>query len=118
MATTARRRRAQAPIVVRSTSRHRLARIAASPQARAVFVGVGTVGLAALGIALFGPKRFNSQIVQSVRQAMGEQAERLWDDSKPLREEIGKLMGRAQNEASRADLVRSFQSWIGHFRAS
>jgi len=116
MATT-RRRRAQAPVPVRVTARHRLARVAASPQARAVFVGVGTVGLAALGIALFGPKRFNNQIVQPVRQAMGEQAERLWDDSKPLREEIGKLVDRAQNEASRADLVRSFQSWIGHFRA-
>src|SRR5439155_1114036 len=87
-----------------ASARNRLARAVASPAARAVLVGVGTVGLAALGIALFGPKRFNNQIVRPVRQAMGEQAERLWEDSKPLREEIGKLVDRAQTEASRADL--------------
>ena len=37
---------------------------------------------------------------------------------RPMRDQLGKLFDRAQSEASREKLVRSFQSWIGHFHAT
>jgi len=93
-------------------------RAATSPAAKALYVTVGSVGLAALAIAIFGPKRFNHQIVQPVRAVVGDQAEKLWSDARPLREQMGKLFDRAQSQAGREKLVRNFQSWIGHFKAT
>src|SRR5690349_20804147 len=85
-----------------------LMRAATSPTAKTVYMTVGLAGLAALSLALFGPKRFNRQVVQPVRVAMGDQAERIWSESRPLREQIGKLFERAQSESGRERLVRSF----------
>src|ERR1700727_2803822 len=39
------------------------ARAATSPAAKAVYVTVGTLGLAALAIGIFGPRRFQRQIL-------------------------------------------------------
>ena len=41
----------------------------------------------------------------------------MWADSKPLREQIAGLF-QAAGPAGREKLVRSFQSWIGHFHAT
>ena len=95
-----------------------LVRAATGRTARTLYVVVGTVGLAALGVAIFGPKRFNRQIVQPVRHAVGDQAEKIWAEARPLRDQLGKLFERTQSESGREKLVRSFQSWIGHFRAT
>ena len=89
-----------------------------SPAVKIAFVVIGTAGLAALAIAIFGPERFQRQILKPVKSAVGDQAGQLWSDSRPLREQIGKLFARAGSEAGRDRLVRNFQSWIGHFRAS
>ena len=78
---------------------------------------IGTAGLAALAIAIFGPKRFQREILKPVQTAVGDQAAQLWDDSRSLREQFGRLFARAQSGSGRDRLVRNFQSWIGHFRA-
>ena len=70
----------------------------------------------ALAIAIFGPKRFQHQIVKPVQNAVGDQASQLWADSRPLREQIGTLFARAGSDRDR--LVKNFQSWVGHFRAT
>ena len=113
-----RRRAARAVSRSARPAQNQIVRAATGPAARALYVTVGTLGLAALAVALFGPKRFHREIVQPVRQAVGEQAERLWADSRPLRDDIGRLFERAQTESGREKLARNFQSWIGHFRAS
>ena len=95
-----------------------LAKAATSPRARAAYAVVGTVGLAALAIAIFGPRRFQREILTPVQNKVGDQASQLWTDAKPLRDEIGRLFERAQNSASREKLARSFQGWVGHFRAT
>jgi hypothetical protein len=92
-------------------------RAATSPAARAAYVGVAAVGLTALAIAIFGPKRFQQVVIQPVRSAVADQTERLWADAQPLRTQLTNLMARATSEGTREKLVRSFQSWIGHFRA-
>jgi hypothetical protein len=96
----------------------RVAGAALSPAAKAAYVVIGTAGLAALAIAIFGPRRFQREILKPVQTAVGDQASQLWSDSRPLREQITKLFDRAQSETGRDRLVRNFQSWVGHFKAS
>ena len=115
---TARRR---PPAQVHSRRPHRgspLYRAATSPVAKAALVGVAAVGLTALAIAIFGPKRFQEEVVQPVRSAVADQTARLWAEARPLRAQFSSLMAQATSEGAREKLARNFQSWIGHFRAS
>jgi hypothetical protein len=96
----------------------RIYQAATSPSAKAAYVAVGMVGLAGLAIAIFGPRRFQREVVQPVRTAVSDQAEKLWSEAQPLRAQLSSLIQRAASESGREKLVRSFQSWIGHFRAT
>jgi hypothetical protein len=96
---------------------HAMSRIALSRPARMAYVAVGTVGLAALAVALIGPKRIEKEVLQPLRGAIEPQAEKLWADSRPLRQQIAGLFASA-TPSGRERLVRSFQSWIGHFHAT
>ncbi len=78
---------------------------------------IGTAGLAALAIAVVGPKRLEREVIRPLRGAIEPQAEKLWAEAKPLREQITGLFQNA-TPSGRKKLVRSFQSWIGHFHAS
>ena len=122
MPTAARRRAvkstARSNLPQRRPRRGALARAATSPAAKLAYVTIGACGLAALAVAIMGPQRFNRQLVRPTRDAVNDQADRLWSDSRPLREQLGRLIDRLQSEASREKLVRSFQSWIGHFKAT
>ncbi len=91
--------------------------LASSPAAKTAFVVIGTVGLAALAVALVGPKRLEKDVIRPLRGAIEPQAEKLWADAKPLRDQIAGLLENA-TPAGRKKLARSFQSWIGHFHAS
>lgn len=113
MATT--RRKA---LPVHASRRNQLIRAATSPAAKATYAVVGTVGLAALAIAIFGPKRFQKEILAPVQNRVTDQASQLWTDAKPVRAQIAKLFERAQTSASREKLAQGFQSWIGHFKAT
>ena len=93
-------------------------RAATSPAAKAVYVGVAAAGLAGLAIAIIGPRRFQQVVVQPVRSAVADQTERLWAEAQPVRSQLTSLMARATSEGAREKLVRSFQSWIGHFKAT
>ena len=71
-----------------------------------------------LAIAIFGPRRFQQEIVRPVRTAVSDQAEKLWSEARPLRAQLGSLIERAASETGREKLIRNFQSWIGHFKAT
>lgn len=105
------------PGVSRPTLAAALVRIALSRPARAAYVAVGTVGLAALAVAFIGPKRLEREVLRPLRGAIEPQAEKLWAESQPLREQITGLFQNA-GPAGREKLVRNFQSWVGHFRAT
>ena len=115
------RRRPVRAVVAKSSSRSSLAatvsRIALSRPARAAYVVLGTAGLAAIAVALIGPKRIEREVLRPLRGAIEPQAEKLWADSKPLREQIAGLFQSA-SPTGRERLIRSFQSWIGHFHAT
>jgi hypothetical protein len=107
--------------VAKPSSRPSLAasvsRIALSRPARAAYYVLGTAGLAAIAVALIGPKRLEREVLTPLRGAIEPQAEKLWADSKPLREQIAGLF-KSAGPNGRERLVRSFQSWIGHFHAT
>lgn len=115
------RRRPIRAVVAKPSSRASLAasvsRIALSRPARAAYFVLGTAGLAAIAVALIGPKRLEREVLTPLRGAIEPQAEKLWAESKPLRDQIAGLF-KSAGPNGRERLVRSFQSWIGHFHAT
>ncbi|HVW73365.1 MAG TPA: hypothetical protein VHC39_06980 [Rhizomicrobium sp.] len=95
----------------------RLLRLAVSRPARTAYVVIGAAGLAALAVALVGPRKLEREVLKPLRNAIEPQAEKLWADAGPLREQIAGLFQSA-SPAGRERLVKSFQSWIGHFHAT
>lgn len=96
---------------------HRILRLAVSRPARTAYVVIGSAGLAALALALVGPKRLEREVLKPLRDATLPQAEKLWADARPLREQIAGLF-RSASPRGRERLVKNFQSWIGHFHAT
>ena len=94
-----------------------VSRIAFSRPARTAYYVLGTAGLAALAVALIGPKRLEREVIRPLRGTIEPQAEKLWADSKPLRDQIAGLF-KSATPSGRERLVRSFQSWVGHFHAT
>ncbi|HEX4636271.1 MAG TPA: hypothetical protein VH189_08820 [Rhizomicrobium sp.] len=94
-----------------------LSRIVRSRQARTAYYVLGTAGLVALAVAVVGPKRLEREVIKPLRSALEPQAEKLWADSRPLRQQIAQLF-KSAGPSGRERLVRSFQSWIGHFHAT
>jgi hypothetical protein len=92
--------------------------MATSPAAIRIYTVIGLAGATALAIGMFGPKRFQREILQPVQNRVSDQAGQLWTDSRPLREQIGRMFAQVGDEAGREKLVRSFQSWVGRFRAT
>jgi NAD/NADP transhydrogenase alpha subunit len=95
-----------------------LIRCATSREAKMAYVAIGAIGLTALAVAIVGPRRIEQQVIRPIRGRVGQEAERLWSESRPLREQFAQLVQSAGSTAGRERLVRSFQSWIGHFRAT
>jgi hypothetical protein len=93
-------------------------RAATGRTAKATYAVVGAMGLAALAIAIFGPRRFQREILNPVQSRISDQTSQLWADSQPLREQIARMFDGVKSQSGRDKLVRSFQSWIGHFKAT
>jgi len=111
-------KRALRPVAHRRASlTNSITQVAMSRPARTAYYVIGTAGLAALAVALVGPKRLERDVIKPLRGAIEPQAEKLWADSKPLRDQIAGLFTSA-GPSGRERLVRSFQSWIGHFHAT
>lgn len=93
-----------------------LRRAAVSKPAKAAYIAIGTIGLAALAAAILGPKRLERDVFKPLQKAVGPQAEKLWEQARPAREQLAGLFQRAGDQ--REKLARDVQSWVGHFRAS
>jgi hypothetical protein len=104
----------ETPRVGRIPREHRPSR-ALSPGTRAALVLLGTAGLVALAVAVVGPKRIRRTALD-LRDAVEPHAEKAWADKRQLRDQIAAAFERASPDARKA-MARTFQSWIGHFRA-
>jgi hypothetical protein len=94
-----------------------VSRIAMSPPARTAYYVLAAAGLIALALTVIGPKRLERGVIKPLRGAIEPQAEKLWADSKPLRDQIAGLF-KSATPGGRERLVKSFQSWVGHFHAT
>jgi len=103
--------------VTRPSLSAKLLRLAVSPTAKIAYVMIGTAGLAALAVALIGPKKLEREVLKPLRSAIEPQTEKLWAQSRPLREQLAGLF-RSASPTGRARLVKNFQSWVGHFHAT
>jgi len=114
-------RRSPRAVVRRSPSKssvlESIGQIAMSRPARTAYYVLGTAGLTALAVALVGPKRLEREVIKPLRGAIEPQAEKLWADSKPLRDQIAGMF-KSASPNGREKLIRSFQSWMGHFHAT
>ena len=91
--------------------------IATGRPARIFYLVVGSAGLIALTVALAGPKRIERTVYRPLRDAIEPRTEKLWADTRPIREQIAALFERA-SPSGRVRLVSSLQSWIGRFSAN
>lgn len=92
-------------------------RAAASRTGRIVLSVVGAAGLAALAVAIVGPRRIERRVIRPLRGAIEPEARRLWDESQRLRGELASLIQRTE-PSGREKLIRHLQSWLGHFHAN
>lgn len=88
-----------------------------SPARIAALVVIGAVGLIALAAALDPYERFHIRVIGPLRRTVEPQAEKLWTESQPLRRQIASFFQNTEPRL-REQLIRNFQSWIGHFRAT
>ena len=105
------RRSAAKPAAKAKRSTHPLQNL--GTPAKAALIAAGTLGLAAIAVAIIGPRRLQQEVLPTLQKALAPQAEKLWDQAKPVREQLSGLFHRAGDQ--REKLARDFQSWIGHF---
>ncbi len=91
---------------------------------RTVFVVVGVVGLAALGVALFGPRRFRDEVIRPISAAtfvpiaaaVTPQADRVWEETRPWRDRVARILASINTDEVREHLAEQLKDWIDRFR--
>lgn len=94
-----------------------------SPIVQIAAVSAGVVGLAALGIALFGPRRFRDEILIPINRsavtpliaAATPPAERAWDEIRPLRDRLGRLLAAINTDEVRQAFAQRLADWFGRY---
>lgn len=91
---------------------------------RTIAVVIGVAGLAALGVALFGPRRFQDEIVRPIgaatlvplAAAVGPQADRVWAETRPWRDHVSRVLGSINTSEVREQLAERLTHWLDRFR--
>ncbi len=95
-----------------------------SPVVRTALIVAGVAGLATLGIALFGPRRFNDEILKPIgaatlvplAAAATPQAERAWAETRPWRDYVARVLTSVNTAEVREHLAERLTQWIDRFR--
>ncbi len=95
-----------------------------SPGFKIGLVVVGITGLAALGVALFGARRFNDEILKPVSAATllplaaaaAPQAERAWAETRPWRDYVARVLSSVNTAEVREQVAERLAHWIDRFR--
>ena len=91
---------------------------------RTAFVVVGVLGLAALGISLFGPRRFRDEVIRPIgaatyvplAAAVAPQADRVWEETRAWRDRVGRILDTINTEEVRELVAGRLSQWIERFR--
>ena len=117
------RTRKKAPAKGAVTSRRQHGLLDAIP-VRTIFVVVGVVGLASLGVALFGPRRFRDEFVRPlsaatlipIAAAVAPQADRVWEETRPWRDRVARILASINTDEVREHLAEQLKDWIDRLR--
>ena len=91
---------------------------------RTAFVVVGVVGLAALGVALIGPRRFRDEIIRPIGSAayvpiaaaVAPQADRVWAETQAWRDRVGRILDSVNTAEVRELVAGRLAQWVERFR--
>lgn len=91
---------------------------------RSVFIAAGVIGLAALGIALLGPRRFRDEFIKPIgalayeplAAAVAPQADRAWEETRAWRERVGRILESINTAEVRDQVAARLTKWIERFR--
>jgi hypothetical protein len=95
-----------------------------SPAIRTLLIVAGVTGLAALGVALFGPRRFNDEVLKPISAATllplaaaaAPQAERAWAETRPWRDYVARILTSVNTAEVREQVADRLAQWIDRFR--
>lgn len=95
-----------------------------SPAFRIGIVVAGVTGLAALGVALFGTRRFNDEVLRPISAATllplaaaaAPQAERAWAETRPWRDYVTRVLNSVNTAEVREQVAGRLAEWIERFR--
>jgi hypothetical protein len=95
-----------------------------SPAVRTAIIVAGVAGLAALGVALFGTRRFNDEVLKPISAATliplaaaaGPQAERAWAETRPWRDYVARVLTSVNTSEVREQLADRLSQWVDRFR--
>lgn len=91
---------------------------------RTIAVVAGVAGLAALGIALFGTRRFQDEIVRPftaatlipLSAAVAPQADRVWAETRPWRDHVTHMLSSINTHEVREAIADRLSHWLERFR--
>jgi len=91
---------------------------------RTLAITVGVAGLAALAIALVGPRRLRDDFVRPISAAalvplaaaVSPQADRVWAETRPWRDQVARVLSSVNTEEVRDLIAQRLTQWIDRFR--
>ena len=91
---------------------------------RTAFAIVGVLGLAAMVISLFGPRRFRDEVIlpigaatyTPIAAAVAPQADRVWEETRAWRDRVGRILESINTEEVRELVASRLSHWIERFR--
>ncbi|HXC54023.1 MAG TPA: hypothetical protein VNU97_01890 [Rhizomicrobium sp.] len=91
---------------------------------RTMIVVAGIAGLAALGVALLGTRRFQDEIVTPLRAAtlvplaaaVAPQADRAWAETRHWRDQVSRVLSSINTAEVREQIADRLSHWLERFR--
>jgi len=95
-----------------------------SPLVRTAAIAVGIVGLAALAVALAGPRRVRDELLAPMSNAtwvpltaaVTPQAERAWAETRPWRDRLSNILASINTDEVRGLLADRLSHWFDRIR--
>ncbi len=91
---------------------------------RTIAVVIGVAGLAALGVALFGPRRFRDDYVRPISAAtlvplaaaVAPQADKVWAETRPWRDHVARVLSSINTDEVRDLIAHRLAKWVDRLR--
>ena len=107
----------------RRAARHVRAMVA-KPAVRTAIVVAGVAGLAALAVAILGQRRVREDFVrrlesvswEPVTSAIAPQADRIWAETRPWRDQVTRLLSTINTDEVRELVARRLSQWMERLR--